>query len=113
MLSFFSRGVLDEILNLNESVSEGFPSYSFTFAPPQNTLIGVREKNVKNERNDGPYITIFYVIGKKNKLISIFDADREIPTLGSTGNAGNLVNLVFSIICLPSGWYFCVTIRDR
>ena len=31
MLSFFPRGVLDEILNLIESVSEGFPSYSFSF----------------------------------------------------------------------------------
>ena len=30
MLSFFPRGVLDEILNLNESVSEDFPSYSVT-----------------------------------------------------------------------------------
>ena len=29
MLSFFPRDVLDEILNLIESVSEGFPSYSF------------------------------------------------------------------------------------
>ena len=28
MLSFFPRGVLDEILNLTESVSGGFPSYS-------------------------------------------------------------------------------------
>ena len=28
VLSFFPRGVLDEILNLTESVSEGFPSYS-------------------------------------------------------------------------------------
>ena len=28
MLYFFPRGVLDEILNLIESVSEGFPSYS-------------------------------------------------------------------------------------
>ena len=28
MLSFFPRGVLNEILNLIESVSEGFPSYS-------------------------------------------------------------------------------------
>ena len=28
MLSFIPRGVLDEILNLIESVSEGFPSYS-------------------------------------------------------------------------------------
>ena len=29
MLSFSPRGVLDEILNLIESVSEGFPTYSF------------------------------------------------------------------------------------
>ena len=28
VLSFFPRGVLDEILNLIESVSGGFPSYS-------------------------------------------------------------------------------------
>ena len=27
MLSFFPRDVLDDILNLIESVSEGFPSY--------------------------------------------------------------------------------------
>ena len=30
MLSFFPRGVLDEILNLIESVSEDFPSYYCT-----------------------------------------------------------------------------------
>ena len=30
MLSFFPRGVLDEILNLIESVSDDFPSYSCT-----------------------------------------------------------------------------------
>ena len=29
MLSFFPRGVLDEVLNLTESVSEDFPSYSY------------------------------------------------------------------------------------
>ena len=29
MLSFFPRDVLDEILNIIESVSEGFPTYSF------------------------------------------------------------------------------------
>ena len=29
MLSFFPRGVLDESLNLIESVSEEFPSYSY------------------------------------------------------------------------------------
>ena len=31
MLSFFPRGVLDEILNLIESVSEGFPPYSYAY----------------------------------------------------------------------------------
>ena len=31
MLSFFPCGVLDEILNLIESASEGFPSYSCSF----------------------------------------------------------------------------------
>ena len=30
MLSFFPRDVLDELLNLIESVSEGFPTYSCT-----------------------------------------------------------------------------------
>ena len=37
MLSFFPRGVLDEILNLIESVSDGFPSYS---PPPGNFIAG-------------------------------------------------------------------------
>ena len=31
MLSFFPRDVLDEILNLIESVSESFPTYSFKY----------------------------------------------------------------------------------
>ena len=31
VLSFFPRDVLDEILNLIESVSEDFPSYSWYF----------------------------------------------------------------------------------
>ena len=34
MLSFFLRGVLDEILNLIESVSEDFPSYSSSAGRP-------------------------------------------------------------------------------
>ena len=32
VLSFFPQDVLDEILNLIESVSEGFPSYSYCWA---------------------------------------------------------------------------------
>ena len=37
MLSFFPRGVLDEILNLIESVSEDFPSYSFMLSLSEDT----------------------------------------------------------------------------
>ena len=33
MLLFVPRDVLDEILNLTESVSEGFPTYSFCLRP--------------------------------------------------------------------------------
>ena len=47
---------------------------------------------------------IFQRIGKKNNQSSVFDADREIPALGSTDNVANEVNLVSGIIHLPSGW---------
>ena len=46
----------------------------------------------------------FQRIGKKNNQSSVFDADREISTLGSRDNAANKVNLVSGIIDLPSGW---------
>ena len=39
MLSFFPRGVLDEILNLIESVFEGFPSYFFNKALHTDALV--------------------------------------------------------------------------
>ena len=51
-------------------------------------------------------IIICNVMGKKNNQISVSYADREIPTRGSTynagnevNNAGNEVNLVSGIIC--------------
>ena len=47
MLSFFPRGVLDEILNLIESVSEGFPSYSW--------CINSEKISGKNDFPDFPY----------------------------------------------------------
>ena len=39
VLSFFPRGVLDEILNLIESVSEGFPSYSSSAGASYNSIL--------------------------------------------------------------------------
>ena len=54
----------------------------------------------------------FNVISKKYNQTSGSDADREIPTLGSTDNVGNSVNLVSGIIRLPSGWDFSICIGD-
>ena len=45
MLSFFPRGVLDESLNLIESVSEGFPSYS-TISDTYNQEQGVPQGSI-------------------------------------------------------------------
>ena len=59
------------------------------------------------------YKLIFLIIGKKNNQPSVFHADRELQSLGSAGNAVNSVNLIFSIIRLPSGWDFSVCIGDR
>ena len=52
----------------------------------------------------------FNVIGKKNNQTSVSDADREIPTLGLTNNAGNSVNFVSGIIRLPLVLDFSVCI---
>ena len=54
-----------------------------------------------------------YVIGKINNQMLVSDADREIPTLGSTDNARNSVNLVSGIIGLPLGRDFSVCIGDQ
>ena len=42
VLSFFPRDVLDEILNLIESVSEDFPSYSYRFPRIHRQLMLIR-----------------------------------------------------------------------
>ena len=47
MLSFFPRGFLDEILNLIESVSEGFPSSSKT-----NDYIQIRVYSISVRSNE-------------------------------------------------------------
>ena len=55
MLSFFPRGVLDEILNLIESVSGDFPSYSFIQKLPSNII---QVKNITNM-----FIYVYKIIG--------------------------------------------------
>ena len=54
----------------------------------------------------------FNVICKKSNQTSVSDADRNIPTLDPTDNAGNSVNFVSGTIRLPSGWDFSVCIGD-
>ena len=46
MLSYFPRGVLDEILNLIESVSEDFPPYSSVHGSITATLHHVRYRQI-------------------------------------------------------------------
>ena len=48
MLSFFPRDVLDEILNLIESVSEGFPFYSSIRNTASVGLVVSEEKMFEN-----------------------------------------------------------------
>ena len=61
MLCFFPRGVLDEILNLIESVSEGFPSYSYNFTADrgatnlQDILHFPTEGSIQNCRPESEY----------------------------------------------------------
>ena len=50
MLSFFPRGVLDEILNLIESVSEEFPSYFWSDACTETCIAA----NSDSEAHSGP-----------------------------------------------------------
>ena len=49
MLSFFPRGVLDEILNLIESVSEEFPSYSSPFTDIFLRFCFLSDKSIRSE----------------------------------------------------------------
>ena len=42
MLSFFPRDVLDKILNLIESVSDGFPTYSLSLNSVKRFVYGLR-----------------------------------------------------------------------
>ena len=51
MLSFFPRGVLDEILNLIESVTEEFPSYSITFKMSSKTPRGISNQAFRLSHN--------------------------------------------------------------
>ena len=48
VLSFFPRDVLDEILNLIESVSEDFPSYSYCLVSVDCTLSFVLRKSSRS-----------------------------------------------------------------
>ena len=49
VLSFFPRDVLDEILNLIESVSEDFPSYSCVKMKPKDPIWNFY--NTLNDKN--------------------------------------------------------------
>ena len=56
MLSFFPRDVLDEILNLIESVSEGFTTYSYILIDSeQHAILNRDEFVVRNHQGASNY----------------------------------------------------------
>ena len=70
MLSFFPRDVLDEILNLIESVSEGFPSYSL-ISPFKNLEVKVSLCLIHNEIPDTEFLKICFISVKANAKLSL------------------------------------------
>ena len=68
VLSFFPRGVLDEILNLIESVSEGFPSYSLKIALPSRCSMYVLQNIIFGDH----CISEISVVNLKNATIQVF-----------------------------------------
>ena len=60
MLSFFPRDVLDEILNLIGSVSEGFPSYSYITCNIKEPQKMYRLGMVSNRLLGGAGVNMFY-----------------------------------------------------
>ena len=73
MLSFFPRGVLDEILNLIESVSEGFPSFSILL------LDSSRIKNAVEELLPSPTLNPFIVSGCVDEPLISEDLKHDVP----------------------------------
>ena len=81
-------------------MSDFYISEVTSHALPRKTPNKVRRRPLcdlkcRKDRNDELYLTIFNVKGKKNNQTSASDADRETLALGSTDNAGNLVNPSF------------------
>ena len=79
MLSFLQRGVLDEIMNLIESVAEGFPSYSRVNitnnisiqskqSHPQNRSTKASTLTISNYMNINKHLhlRIFYVYARES-----------------------------------------------
>ena len=61
VLSFFPRDVLDEILNLIESVSEDFPSYSYKLAHSCLTLL----------HSERPKLYTIFGLSEHNRIIAL------------------------------------------
>ena len=78
MLSFFPRDVLDEILNLIESVSEGFPSYSCAIlernygSEPSSQTIALSYLKLDTVPSVWPFILIFLRMALVLFVISLF-----------------------------------------
>ena len=99
VLSFFPRDVLDEILNLIESVSEDFPSYSFSVINPPKLLEDLEEDPFINHAptsiccelyyQNGMYLTPFTAMLTTAKHINFNKNKNAIDKNGDPGNLGS------------------------
>ena len=77
VLSFFPRDVLDEILNLIESVSEDFPSYSF-----------IRDAFIKKEH----CVAIFFDLEKAYATTWKYGIMKDLHSIGLRGRLPNFIS---------------------
>ena len=79
VLSFFPRDVLDEILNLIESVSEDFPSYSWVHYEPENIAFCCKKiffliQRLDFENSSWTFFFLFVnenILGSYNRIVSM------------------------------------------
>ena len=85
MLSFFPRCVLDEILNLIESVSEGFPSYSNCVYP-----IIIRDPPIESAIHKSA-LNLFMNIVREKESVEYKIAERQLAMKNINEKAGLII----------------------
>ena len=79
MLSFFPRGVLDEILNLIESVSEGFPSYFYMLGSKLGWILSGRTSEIVENSTESSMLIMTHGKGIDNETTFLTCLEKSLP----------------------------------